>query len=181
MIEMHSVGVTKVLDEGERLVYTSSPTEILLLKQEVYTKIMGWEKIEKTESIFRGIIYLTDKRLIFLKLFEVPGVSSGQKKNLLVGSAGTFIDISLGKVAHIIKRTINLSKDNAFRFITVFGGDEHAISGGPALEIGYNEKTIHIKKDATAVCDLVLILGDPMFAIEPILTNQVKMQGSSVP
>jgi hypothetical protein len=126
--------------------------------------------------MFRTIIYLTNKRLIFLKLFEVPGVSSGQKKNLLVGAAGTFMDIPLKDVSHIIKRTISLGKDNVFRFVTVFGGDEHAISGGPALEIGHNQKTIHVKKDTTTISDLIIVLGVPMFTLQSTLTDVMKIQ-----
>jgi hypothetical protein len=169
------VGLTKQLNHCEKLVYASSPTEIFFLKQEMRMRFRSWQKNEKIESMIRGIIFLTDQRLIFLKLFEVPGVSSGQRKNILAGSSGTFLDVPLKDISHMAKRQITLSKENAFRFVTVFGGDEHAVDDGPALEIVYNQKAVEIKKGKVPLADSVLILGDPMFALQPALREQFRV------
>lgn len=57
MIQRQLIGIME-LDDDENLVYTSASTELLYLKQEVYTKIRGWKKIEKNRIYVSGnIIY----------------------------------------------------------------------------------------------------------------------------
>lgn len=138
-------------------------------------KFRSWLKREKIESMLRGIIFLTDHRLIFLKLFEVPGVSSGQRKNVLAGSSGTFLDVPLKDISQMARRQITLSKENTFRFVTIFGGDEHAVDDGPALEIVYNQKAVEIKKGKVPLSDSVLVLGDPMFALQSALHEHFRV------
>lgn len=99
---------------------------------------------------------------------KLPERGQGKRK-----TAGTFVDISLDDISHIIMRKNNLSKDNVFRFVTVFGGDDHAISGGPALEIGCYERSARIKRDITSVFDLLIVLGDPMFNLQSTLSEQI--------
>ncbi|MEM3160887.1 MAG: hypothetical protein QXJ74_08910 [Nitrososphaera sp.] len=141
--------------------------------------MMGWEKVERIISMARAIIYLTNERVIFLKLFEVPGVSSGQKKNLLAASAGSFFDLSLHDVSYVMKRSLTISKENIFRFSTTLGGDEHQVSGGPALEIGYNERKVSVKKDVVPLYEIVLVLGEPQFTMESIIKEQLKIGGGT--
>lgn len=171
---MRTIGITKELDPDEKLVFSTHATELISLKQSVFEKIRGWERIEQVDSMLRAIIYVTNKRLIFLKLFEVPGASSGQKKNLLVGSAGTFVEIPFDGISSVMQRKLRLSRDNTFRFVTVFGGDQNRVNDGQALEVAYNERTVHPKKEATNVADLLVVLGDPMFTLEPILLETIR-------
>lgn len=173
-LERAVIGITKELNEDEKTTYTSPTTELLFLKENVQTKIVGWEKKQFVISMCRGIIYLTNQRLIILKLFEVPGVSSGQKKNLLAGSAGSFFDISLKDISYIKKRPIVISRENIARFGTVFGADEHQVNGGPSLEIGYNERTTTLKNESIPLWDVLFVLGDPMFTLESVMREHLK-------
>lgn len=169
-----TIGITKELNNDEKLTHSSQPTELIFMREDVYERFRGWERLERVESMFRGIIYLTNQRVIFFKLFEVPGVSTGQKKNLLVGSAGTFTDIPLNKITSVMKRKVSLSKENIFRFTTVFGGDENQVNDGPGLEIAFNERKVHPKNAVVNLNDLLIILGSPIFTFESVLREQIK-------
>lgn len=186
------IGIIKQLDNDEKIISQSiTQTEVIFVKEAHIKKMLGQERKEVPISISGSMFYLTNYRLIFLKLFEVSATELGHENNLLAGVAGTFYELPLTSITGVDMRPVKLNKNDESRFINIFGGDASKLRR-PALEIIYDEKAAKGRaKDymesmlqrcllsklwgkVEMVYDKIFVLGEQSAALQPVLADYVK-------
>jgi hypothetical protein len=197
--ERKYLGIFKELEAEEKPVANSSvQTEVLFIKEAEIKKVLGKERKEVPLSMSSSMFYLTNHRLIFLKLFEVWASDlSKEEKNKsqrLVGAGGTFFELPLTAIAGVEMRQLKLNKNDRDRFIQFFR--DEAILERPALEIIYDEKAAtgrakdyvehmldrnklsKIWGKVEMVYDKILVLGEQAVVLQPLLSDYVKTKNS---
>lgn len=183
------IGITKELDSDERIVTQSTTqTEVIFIKEAQIKKMLGEERKEVLLSISSSMFYLTNHRLIFLKLFELSATELGQKSNTLAGESGTFYELPLTAITGVKMRPITLDKNDETLFINILRGDINKLKR-PALEIIYDEKAatgFMLQRDLVSkpwakvemVYDKMCILGEQAVTLQPILSDLVHTKSS---
>ena len=190
------VGIIKELDNDEKVITQSMvQTEVIFVKEAQIKKIMGQERKEVPISISGSMFYLTNQRLIFLKLFELSATELGQDTNMLAGAGGTFYELPLSSITGVDMRPVKLNKNDEARFVGIFGGDAAKLRK-PALELIYDEKAAKGRaKDymesmmqrgmvsklwgkVEMVYDKIFVLGEQAAALQPVLSEHVKIKNS---
>jgi hypothetical protein len=157
--------------------------------------MLGQERKEVPISISGSMFYLTNQRLVFLKLFELSATELGQESNLLAGAGGTFYELPLSSISAVDMRPVKLNKNDEVRFINIFGGDVSKLRR-PALEIIYDEKAARGRaKDymeslmqrglisklwgkVEMVYDKIFVLGEQAVTLQPALAEYVKAKSN---
>lgn len=171
-------------------------TEVIFVKEATIKKIIGQERKEVPISISGSVIYLTNQRLAFLKLFELSATELGEEKNLLAGAAGTFYEVPISAITSVDMRPIRLNSNDEKRFVDFFGGDASMLKR-PALEVIYDEKAASgrakdyiesmlqrpllskIWGSVQAVYDKLFVLGEQSVALQPYLSGSIRQRGTS--
>jgi hypothetical protein len=191
------IGIYKELDPSEKIVYQGQvQTEVIFVKEAEIKKVIGIERKEVPISLSKSLLYLTNQRLIFLKLFEISATELGENNNQLASVSGTFYELPINAVTGVDMRTVRLNKNDSERFVTIFGGDESKLQR-PALEIIYDEKAATGRaKDyieammgrglvsklwgrVQMVYDKIFVLGEQSVAIQPVLAEAVRKRVSA--
>lgn len=134
------IGIFKELEPGEVISAQGiTATPVIFVKEAEIKKVIGQERKEVPISISHSLFYLTSKRLVFLKLFEVAARELGEEKNQLSGVSGSFYELPLSGIMSVDMRPVRLNKNDTERFVNIFGGDENQLQR-PALEVVYDEK-----------------------------------------
>ncbi len=186
----------KELENDEKVITQSiTNTEVIFVKEAFIKKVLGQERKEVPISISGSMFYLTNQRLIFLKLFELSATELGQEANMLAGAGGTFYELPLTAITAVDMRPIKLNKNDEARFVNIFGGDVAKLRR-PALELIYDEKAAKGRaKDymesmmqrgiisklwgkVEMVYDKIFVLGEQAAALQPILADHVKAKNS---
>lgn len=187
------VGIFKELEADEKIVYQGViQTEVMFVKEAFIKKVIGQERKEVPISISNSMIYLTNQRLIFLKLFEVSASELGRESNLLAGAAGSFYEVPVSAVIGVDMRPVKLNKNDEQRFIELFGEGGESMLKRPALEIIYDEKAATGRaKDymesmlrrgmlsklwgkVEHVSDKIFVLGESSVALQPYLSSYIR-------
>ncbi len=191
------VGIYKELEEGEKTIFQSvTQTEVIFVKEAEIKKLIGRERKEIPISISKALVYLTNQRLLFLKLFELSATELGEEKNMLAGAGGTFYEVPLDAVTAVDMRQVKLNKGDEERFLNLFEGSDPNTAAAklksPALEIVYDEKAAtgrgktYIESmlrrgflsklwgKVEMTYDKILILGEQSVAIMPTLSERVR-------
>lgn len=190
------IGIMKELENDEKVITQSIvQTEVIFVKEAFIKKMLGQERKEVPISISGSMFYLTNHRLIFLKLFELSATELGQDVNLLAGAAGAFYELPLSSITAVEMRPVKLNKNDEARFVTIFGGDAAKLRR-PALEIIYDEKAARGRaKDymeslmrrgpvsklwgkVEMVYDKIFVLGEHAVTLQPALSEFVKAKSS---
>jgi len=188
------IGIYKELEPNEKIIYQgSTQTEVIFVKEAEIKKMIGGERKEVPISLSKSFIYLTNQRLVFLKLFEISATELGEETNQLAGASGTFYEVPISAVTAVDMRTVQLNKHDVSRFLDFFGGDESMLHR-PALEIVYDEKAATGRaKDyiesmlrrgmlsklwgrVQMVYDKIFVLGEQSVAIQPVLAERVRQK-----
>lgn len=190
------IGIYKELEPMEKVTYQSSvQTEVIFVKEAAIKKVIGSERKEVPISLSRSLVYLTNQRLIFLKVFEVSAKELGAGANQLAGASGTWYEVPLSAINGVEMRQVQLNKNDLDRFIDFFGEDTAAtMLKRPALEILYDEKAATgrakdyieamLRRGALSklwgrvqmVYDKVWVLGEQSIAIEPVLAEHIRQK-----
>jgi len=188
------LGIFKELEPTEKIIYQGvTQTEVIFVKEAEIRKIIGTrERKEVPISISESIVYLTNQRLIFLKLFEISATEIGTTNNLLAGVAGTFYEMPISAVTSVNIRPVKLNKNDEERFLSFFGVENELKLRKPALEIIYDERAATGRaKDyiesmlrrgflsklwgrVEMTYDKIFVLGEQCIALQPTLSEQVK-------
>ncbi|AIF83669.1 zinc-ribbon domain [Candidatus Nitrososphaera evergladensis SR1] len=190
------IGIIKELENDEKVVTQSiTQTEVIFVKEAFIKKVLGQERKEVPISISGSMFYLTNQRLIFLKLFELSASELGQDSNLLAGAGGTFYELPLTSITGVEMRQVKLNKNDEARFVNIFGGDVSKLRR-PALEIIYDEKAAKGRaKDymesmmqrgiisklwgkVEMVYDKIFVLGEQAVVLQPTLSEYVKVKNN---
>jgi hypothetical protein len=190
--EPNVIGIVKSLDKDEKLVTQSmTQTHVLFVKEAHIKKILGEERKEVPLSLSTSFFYLTNRRLIFLKLFELSASELGQGNNMLAGAAGTFYELPLTAITGVDMRPVKLNKNDEARFLTFFQNDMSKFQR-PALEIIYDEKAAtgrardymesmlqrgivsKLWGKVEMVYDKIFVLGEQAVALQPVLSDFVR-------
>ena len=193
------LGIFKELEPDEKIIYQgTTQTEVIFVKEAEIKKIIGRERKEVPISISASLVYLTNQRLIFLKLFEISATEIGAENNLLAGVAGTFYEMPITAVTSVDIRTVKLNKHDEERFRVFFGENNESRLLKPALEIIYDEKAATGRaKDyiesmlqrgflsklwgkVEMTYDKIFVLGEQSVVLKPFLSEKIrqnKMQG----
>lgn len=191
------IGIFKELEPNEKIVYQGQvQTEVIFVKEAEIKKVIGSERKEIPISLSKSLLYLTNQRLIFLKLFEISATELGENTNQLASVSGTFYELPISAVTGVDMRTVKLNKNDYERFVTIFNGDESKLQR-PALEIIYDEKAATGRaKDyieammqrglmsklwgrVLMVYDKIFVLGEQSVAIQPVLSEAVRRRTSA--
>lgn len=186
------LGIYKELEHGERILYQgTTQTEVIFVKEAQIKKMIGQERKEVPIAISAAFVYLTNLRLVFLKLFEVSATELGEEKNLLSGVSGTFYEVPISAVTSVDMRPVKLNHKDVERFLNFFGGDESKLKK-PALELIYDEKAATGRaKDyiesmlqrgllskvwgkVQMTYDKIFVLGEQSVALQPTLSEHVR-------
>jgi hypothetical protein len=185
------VGIYKELDAGESLLHNGViHTDVIFVKEAEIKKVVGKERKEVPVSISSCFVYMTSKRIIFLKLFEMSASELSDNVNLLSGVSGTFYEIPLSAIKNVDMRPIKINKNDVDRYERFFGANR-SILERPNLEIVYEEKEATGRaKDymesmlqrgvlsklwgkVQTVYDKIFILGEQSVILEPILADRI--------
>lgn len=190
--EPKSVGIYKLLENDEKIVTQSVvQTEVIFVKEAEIKKVLGQERKEVPLSISSSMFYLTNHRIIFLKLFEMwtNDVRKEMKETRVIAASGTFFELPLTAVIGVEMRQIRLNKNDKDRFVEIFGNE--SILERPALEIIYDEKAatgrakdyMESMLDRNIVSRLwgkvemvyhkILVLGEQAVTLQPALSEYV--------
>ncbi len=188
------LGVFKELEPNEKILYQSvSFTDVIFVKEAVIRGVLLGNRSRKEIpiSMSKSLFYLTDQRIVFLKLFEMLATEVGEKENLLAGAAGTFYEMPLQAVTSVDMRPVQINETDAEKFKQQLGVSDDTLRR-PALEIIYDEKQatgrakdymesmlnrgllsrLFGKMESTF--DKVFILGEQSVSIQPVLSQRVK-------
>lgn len=188
------LGIYKKLEPNEKIIFQgTAQTEVIFVKEAEIRKLIGSrERKEVPISISESIVYLTNQRLIFLKLFEISATEIGTTNNLLAGVAGTFYEMPVSAVTSVDIRSVKLNKNDEERFLNFFGVENEYKLRKPALEIIYDEKAATGRaKDyiesmlrrgflsrlwgkVEMTYDKIFILGEQCIGIQPTLSEQIR-------
>ena len=190
------IGIVKPLDKDEKLVTQSMmQTHVLFVKEAHIKKMLGEERKEVPLSLSTSFFYLTNRRLIFLKLFELSASELGQGSNMLAGAAGTFYELPLTAITGVDMRPVKLNKNDEARFLTFFQNDMSKFQR-PALEIIYDEKAAtgrardymesmlqrgivsKLWGKVEMVYDKIFVLGEQAVALQPLLSDFVRTKSN---
>ena len=191
------VGIYKPLDSGETLLHNGAiHTDVIFVKEAEIKKVVGKERKEVPVSISSCYVYMTNKRIIFLKLFELSASELGEEVNLLSGVSGTFYEIPLSAIKNVDMRPIKINKNDVERFERFFGANR-SILDRPNLEIVYEEKEATgrakdymesmLQRGALSklwgkvqmVYDKIFILGEQSVILEPIIAERIAKKPAS--
>jgi hypothetical protein len=195
-IESKVIGIVKPLDSDEKVVTQSMiQTHVLFVKEAHIKKMLGQKIKEIPLSLSTSFFYLTNQRLIFLKLFEISASDLGQGTNMLAGAAGTFYELPLSAITGVHMRPVKLNKNDEARFLTFFQNDMTKFQR-PALEIIYDEKAAtgrardymesmlqrgmlsKLWGKVEMVYDKIFVLGEQAVALQPLLSDYVRTKNS---
>lgn len=185
------------LDMDESLMTQSKDqTEVVYFKEAAIKKLIGRETKQTPISLSKSMVYVTNKRLILLKLFEVSATEVAEGANQLATSSGTFYEVPLSAVAGVQTMTLQFNKKDVARFLDFYGGDE-SVLGRPGLEISYDGAAAtggaklamddvlrrsaisKIMGKVESVSDKMLILGDEGLALGPRLSQTARGTGKT--
>lgn len=192
-----NIGIYKNLDDDEKLVTQSLvQTQVIFVKEAQIKKVLGQERKEVPLSMSSCMFYLTNQRLIFLKLFEILATElqkdTRKEVEMIGGASGTFFELPLTAVAGVEMRQVKLNKNDKERFVKWYGSE--SILERPALEIVYDERAATGRaKDymesmldrnklsklwgkVEMVYDKILVLGEQAVVLQPLLSDYVKMK-----
>lgn len=189
------IGILKEMEPNEKVIYQGvTQTEVIFVKEAEIKKVIGRERKEVPISISSSFIFLTNQRLVFLKLFELSAAELEDKNNLLAGAAGTFYEVPINAVSSVDMRVVNLNKNDEQRFRDFFGESNEYRLKKPALEIIYDEKAAAgrakdymeamLQRGALSklwgkvemTYDKIFVLGEQTVAIQPTLSERVKQK-----
>ena len=191
------IGIYKELDSGESLLHNGViHTDVIFVKEAEIKKVIGKERKEVPVSISSCFVYMTSKRIIFLKLFELSASELSENVNLLSGVSGTFYEIPLSAIKNVDMRPIKINKNDVDRFERFFGANKNILDR-PNLEIVYEEKEATgrakdymesmLQRGALSklwgkvqmVYDKIFILGEQSVILEPIIAERITKRPSS--
>jgi len=186
------VGIFKQLESNEKVMTQSLlQTQVIFVKEAQIKKVFGQERKEVPLSISSSMFYLTNERLIFLKLFEISATELGSEINMLAGASGTFYEIPLRAVTGVDMRPVKLNKNDQERFLKFFNNDKSKLEK-PALEIIYDEKAATgrakdymesmLQRGALSklwgkvemVYDKIFVLGEQATVLQPLLSDYIR-------
>jgi hypothetical protein len=188
------LGIFKELEPNERILYQSvTLTDVIFVKEAVIRGVIFGNRSRKEIpiSMSKSLFYLTDQRIVFLKLFEMVATEVGEKENRLAGAAGTFYEMPLHAVTSVDMRPVQLSANDMLKFREQLGANDATLRR-PALEIIYDEKEAtgrakdymesmlnrgllsRLFGQMESTYDKIFILGEQSVSIQPILAQRVR-------
>lgn len=186
------IGIYKDLEGDEQLTYQSqTPSPVIFVKEAQIKKVIGRERKEMPISMSKSLFYVTTKRLVFLKLFEISTSELGEDNNMLSSVSGTFYEIPISAITSVDMRPLSLNSTDSATFENILGGDVSKLDQ-PTLEVIYDEKSATGRaKDyveammgrslvskifgrVEMVYDKLFVLGEQSVAIMPQLQEAIR-------
>lgn len=132
--QLNRIGISKQLDQDETIAYQSEiPSPVISINE--IKNILGQTQKEVPISIFISFNYLTNKRIIFLKLFE-SNFEISDKTNIFSKNIGTFYEIPFTAVVSVVVKPIQLSETDIKHLVNSFNVDENQLKK-PLLELTF--------------------------------------------
>lgn len=197
---MKIIGVFKELDENEKLIFESKVvTPTIFVKEAEVKKLIGRERREIPISFSATNLYLTNKRLSFLILYQLEARTiseSGAPK--LSGVAGTWFEIPVSAISSADIRPVFLKsfeKEVDMKRLVEWGVIKKEMAErASAVELIYSEEDAvgrikdymqsllkmgfwgKIFKKIERVSDKLMIVGEEATTIVPSIKGLIKKQ-----
>ncbi len=184
------IGLFKELVEDEELIFESKLiTPIVFLKEAEIKKLIGQERKEVPIAYAMANTYLTDKRLLFLILYQLEArdlVERGSPK--LSGVAGSWFEMPISAISEVEIRPVFIRKDRNMQRLAEWI-PSLAVDRASSVELIYDEKAAvgrakdymesmlkmgfftKIFKKVLRVYDKLLIIGEEIVSIAPTLKS----------
>ncbi len=199
-IMLDHIGIFRELDKNERIEFESRtimPT--VFMKEAEIKKVLGKERKEFPISFTATNIYVTNKKLYFLILYQMGAkeLTGEEKKSALSGIAGTWFEIPITAINSVDNRMIklnNLNTETDMKMLVTWGLlKEEELNNASCVEIVYNEEDAmgrakdymeanlgvnnfmgRIFNKVEKVSDKLFIIGKEATPIIPSLKRQLK-------
>jgi len=192
------IGVYKELEPDEKLIFESKViTPIVFIKEAEVKKIIGKERKEVPIAFAATNIYLTNKRLAFLILYQLEAKTLVESGGLrLSGVAGTWFDIPISAIIDTDIRPVflkSLEKEVDMKRLIDWGIiSSDMVERASATEIIYNEAEAvgrirdyiqsllrigfwgKLFKKIERVSDKLLIIGEEATSLVPSLKGLIR-------
>ena len=190
------IGIVKELDTDEKVSFENKiVTPVFFIKEaEIKKTVGGTKRREVPISIAMTNIYLTNKKLVFLVLYQLQATALADSRTGLSGISGTWFEMPLSAIKEVDIRPLKLDKDfeKNFKNRVYEWGLSEQFEKRPSTELIYDEKVAHGRtKDymeslldrgrisklfgkIERVYDKLLILGEETVSITPALRQIVK-------
>ncbi len=140
------IGIFRELDKNERIEFESKTIlPIVFMKEAEIKKVLGKERKEFPISFAATNVYVTNKTLYFLILYQMDAKElSDEKKSALSGIAGTWFDIPLTAINSVENRKVALNMldtETNMKTLVEWGLlDAEELSDASCVEIVYIEE-----------------------------------------
>jgi len=186
-------GLYKELESDENIIFegkTTCPT--VFIKEAEIKKLIGRERKEVPISIAVSKVYLTNKRLLFLILFQLETkVLTDKGAPRFSGITGSWFEMPISAIQEVDIRPTFIKEDKEMMRLIEWGIVPSLSDRSPALEMIYDERMAvgrlkdymesmlkmgfftKLFKKIEKVFDKIIIIGEEITTVMPRLKNMI--------